>query len=515
MNEINSNTIRFIGLSSGLDVDSIVSTIISAEEVKIDSMRQKKTSAEWKSDELKNVNLLVSSFMDKYFSAASPDTNMNISSSYLSKKVNTTDNKYVTITPTSSATEDSYVIDSISSLATASKAQSSAGISKDSSNKISTTSQLKDLDLNTPLVFNTSTDAEGNVQNTISFNISGVDFQFKDTDTLQTVMNTVNRSSAGVTMSYSSLSDKISIKSKTTGSDSNIEIINKEGNFFADLSGESAFGISTGTVKNGTNAVLSINGYRVEQSTNNFTIDGISYNLLGTTNEEIDFTVSQDIDSIYNKISGFINGYNELITTLNSKISEEKYRTYLPLTDSQEEEMSENEITLWNEKAKSGILKNDSRIRNLLSDIRNAFVQTVEDAGISFSEIGISTGNWAEKGKLHIDETKLRNALANNADQVKNLFLNTSTATDKKQKYGQSGLIQRINESMNNYIKEVKSGVLDQTTKQITSYTDKITDALERLNEKEEALYDQYAALESALSELSSQSSYFSSMLGN
>lgn len=514
MSGISSSSLRFVGMATGLDVDSIVSSLMEAEQLKVDAIKQKQTVLEWKNDELKSVNSQISAFVDKYFSAASPDTNINMNSSFNAKKVDV-DSKYVSITASSSAFEDSYVINSITSLAKGSSAVSSTGISANQQSKISAGMQLKDLNLKTALEFAEGTDTEGNTQKTISFNINGVDFQFKDTDTLQTVFTTVNRSNAGVNMSYSSLSDKITIKSKTLGADSEISITNIEGNFFSDGAVEGASGISTGTVKNGTNAVLSINNYNVEQTSNTFVIDGVTYNLLGTTEEEIDFTITQDIDSIYNRIKGFIDGYNELISNLNSKISEEKYRTYLPLTDSQRESLSEKEIELWEQKAKSGMLKSDSRIRNLLSDIRNAFVQTVEGAGISFSEIGIKTSVWSEKGKLHIDETKLKKALANNTESVSKLFLNASSLGDKYQNYSESGLVQRINNSMKEYIDSVKKYSLDQNTKQISDYSKKVLDVITKLNEKEDYYYAQYAALETAISKLNSQSSYFSSMLGN
>lgn len=514
MNQISSSSIRFVGMATGLDVDSIVSAMIEAEQLKVDAIKQKQTVLEWKSNELKSVNSQVSAFLDKYFSAANPDTNINMNSSFNTKKVDI-NSKYVSITASSSALEESYVINSITSLAKASSAVSGTGISQNQQNKIYTGMQLKDLNLKTSLEFAEGTDTEGNAQNTIAFNINGVDFQFKDTDTLQTVFNTVNRSNAGVNMSYSTLSDKVTIKSKALGADSEILIANTEGNFFSDGAVEGASGIASGIVKNGTNAVLSINNYDVEQTSNNFVIDGVSYNLLGTTDDEIDFTITQDIDSIYTRIKGFVDGYNELIGNLNSKVLEERYRTYLPLTESQKDAMSDKEIELWDEKAKSGMLKSDSRIRKLLTDIRNAFVQTVEDAGLSFSEIGIKTSIWSERGKLHIDETKLKNALAENGESISKLFLNKSDSNDKYQRYSGSGLVQRINDSMKEYINNVKKNVLDQNSKQISNYSDKISYALTKLNEKEAHYYAQYAALESAISKLNSQSSSFSSMLGS
>ena len=40
----------------------------------------------------------------------------------------------------------------------------------------------------------------------------------------------------------------------------------------------------------------------------------------------------------------------------------------------------------------------------------------------SLSAIGITTGDWREKGKLHINEDKLRDAIAKDPDAVMRLF---------------------------------------------------------------------------------------------
>ena len=132
-----------------------------------------------------------------------------------------------------------------------------------------------------------------------------------------------------------------------------------------------------------------------------FTIDGITYNLLKSTSNETSFVVTQDVDSIYNRIKGFIDGYNELVKTLNDKISEPVYRTFLPLTDSQRAEMSESEIKAWEEKSNSGMLNQDSNISQLLFNIRNAFSQSIEGLGITFAEIGITTGDWRKRANAY------------------------------------------------------------------------------------------------------------------
>ncbi|WP_052737997.1 flagellar filament capping protein FliD [Bacillus sp. SA1-12] len=57
---------------------------------------------------------------------------------------------------------------------------------------------------------------------------------------------------------------------------------------------------------------------------------------------------------VVENITRFINSYNELIEKIQSKVNEEKYKGYLPLTDTEREELSEKQQEKWEEMAKSG-----------------------------------------------------------------------------------------------------------------------------------------------------------------
>ena len=65
----------------------------------------------------------------------------------------------------------------------------------------------------------------------------------------------------------------------------------------------------------------------------------------------------------------------------------------------------------------------------------------------------------------------------------------------------------------------VTAGVSDDTksnlAKQISQYTKEMKALNERLEDMEDRYYDQFSAMETALTKLSSQSSWLSSMLGS
>jgi len=64
--------------------------------------------------------------------------------------------------------------------------------------------------------------------------------------------------------------------------------------------------------------------------------------------------------------------------------------------------MSDKEIELWEERAKSGLLRSDSLVSGTLSEMRLALGGMVEGAGgfKHLSQVGITTGAWFEHGKL-------------------------------------------------------------------------------------------------------------------
>lgn len=79
------NGIRFVGLSSGLDTQSVVESMLTQYQSKIDKIKGNKTKAEWRKDAYKEMSLKLSTFRTK--------TLNSIKRSGISSKVNTTYSK--------------------------------------------------------------------------------------------------------------------------------------------------------------------------------------------------------------------------------------------------------------------------------------------------------------------------------------------------------------------------------------------------------------------------------------
>src|SRR5699024_12671238 len=89
-------------------------------------------------------------------------------------------------------------------------------------------------------------------------------------------------------------------------------------------------------------------------------------------------TVTNNVDDAYDNIKNFVDKYNEIIDEMNTSQREEIHRDYPPLTKEQKEEMTDREIDKWEEKAKSGIIRGESSIRNGMLKMRQRSQEKVD-----------------------------------------------------------------------------------------------------------------------------------------
>ncbi len=369
------------------------------------------------------------------------------------------------------------------------------------SNKLNYSSALKDLNFNTTLT-----------GNNLEFEINGVAITGLTKDSnLSDVILAINNSGAGVTVSYSSTTDKFIMQSNATGDISNISMSDTSGNLLKVMFG------GTPEVISGQNAKLIVDGTEIQRNTNTFELDGITIELTGTTSATdfpINLTTSQDTDKIVDSLKSFVEDYNALIAGLNSRIREDAtYKSYPPLTAAQKKEMSDREIELWEEKSKEGLLRNDSNISGLLSSMRTALYSTVDGAGIAIFDIGIETSsNWKDNGKLILDEEKLKAALTTNADAVQKLFTDSTNGLAVKLQDALKAAANVSSASPGTMVQY--AGTKDVLTTNNTLYHEMktISDVINRLNqtyEREKTRYwKQFTAMEQSLANLNTQSSW-------
>lgn len=495
--------LRVGGLASGMDIDSIVADLMKAERIPLDKLTAKKTTYEWQRDAFRSVNTKLKTFDDFLFN------NFSLSSNFNKKTVSNTNSDLLSATANSNAT-GTLSIEKVTQLATAARAvgtevKTTATTTATGSSKMSELGISADTSISLK-----SIKADGTMSDAVKIDI-------KSTDTIDQVVSRINSSNAGVTALFEG--GKLSITAKNTGGNGGTEI-----QVAADTSGViGKLGIDFANITAGKNAKFSVNGLETERSSNTFTISGYSVTLKSTFNVNdtsvapVQLKADTDIDSMVDKVKEFVEKYNELITGMNDSLKEKKYRDFPPLTDEQRKDMSEKEQELWDEKAKSGLLKNDPIIRSGLGDMRNAIYGKVGNgANIidTLSEMGITTSSvYSDGGKLVINEDKLKKALTENPDQVVKTLTNSGTKTDTEDT---RGIVQRLRDSIKDFTGKIekKAGKATFTDQQYTigksliDMNDRITNFQRRLEDVESRYWRQFTAMEKAISQANQQSSF-------
>lgn len=257
---------------------------------------------------------------------------------------------------------------------------------------------------------------------------------------------------------------------------------------------------------------------------------------LGTGTEStvtaVTLTSTTDTQAMTDQIKEFVTKYNELIEGFNDQLKETKYRSYAPLTTEQRKDMSEHEQKIWDEKAKSGLLRSDSLLRDGMSNMRSSFMSPVAGLGDkmmdALAEIGITTSkDIKEGGKLVIDDKKLADAIAKDPDQVAKIFSQSGEITEKevngkKVIEDSRGIAERLRDAMKEMTINIEktAGRSTMTDNQYSLgkkivETDKRMSTLEaRLKSAEARYWKQFSAMEQAINKANSQSSYFAQFSG-
>ncbi|URN85423.1 flagellar filament capping protein FliD [Acetobacterium wieringae] len=384
------------------------------------------------------------------------------------------------------------------------------GFTDGQTDRLNTSKTLADL----PLLKSTNA-----VDGEYKFSINGKNFSFKTTDTLSSVISKVNASDAGVTMSYSTITDKFSLTAKESGAGDNIVVKETAGTLMNAFGLAGTEDVDMDTVA-GKNAILEVNGQSIVRTSNSIEVNGVKIQLLETTatNEKLTISMSENTTTLKDTIKSFVSDYNNMITMMNGLIKENADSDYAPLTDAQKEEMSEKEIETWETKAKVGLLQGDSVLKGITSKMQSMMYGSAVSGGITLFNIGISSAGYAENGKLKIDEEKLDTALKTKGSDIKELFTKETT-----------GLANQLNSIIDGAAKtsgvkgsrgslielagyeSTLSNTENSITESITKTNKSITSLKTKLKTEETYYWNKFSALETAMQQLNTQSSMISS----
>lgn len=473
---------RIGGIASGFDTEQIVEDMMRIERLPLDRLYQQKVRAEWQRDEYRSINTKLTRLADMAF-------NLQFSGSYNLRQAVSSNKNIISVQATGDSHLGSYRI-KVSQLASSGYVISGDQIADKFSHFIEGseepfTIRLKGLN---------NADTEF------------TEIQLTANETIESFVRKVNtHKDLGVNVYYDEHEDRFVFTSKSTGVESNVVLATVP---------EGGTEYQWAKTELGKNAILEINGLQTERSSNTFVLNGTQITLHSTSEEEVRVEVNQDTDKIFNMIKDFVELYNEVIQEVNTKLSEPYYRDFPPLTEEQKKDMTEREIELWEEKAKSGLLRSDRMLSSIVTDIRNTLTSAVKglDGISSLSQIGIKTGPWYEKGKLHIDEAKLRETINERGEELVKLFTNSPGAESNEG----AGIFRKLRTTLDNATKQIsdKAGrdtsTYDQSSlsEQIRNYERRMELMEERLLTIENRYWAQFTAMEKALQQMYSQSDW-------
>lgn len=223
--------------------------------------------------------------------------------------------------------------------------------------------------------------------------------------------------------------------------------------------------------------------------------------------------VTRDTEQIYNGIVKFVDEYNKIIENIHSLLVEDPdYKDYLPLTEEQKAAMSDREIELWEEKSKKGLLRGDSTLNTIWNDLRSTIYRKPTDSDIAIYNIGITTSGSTEYGgQLVINHSKLKEAIASDADAISRMF------TDSV-----DGVATALNEAINRAAKNSsaspgrlvsmagtsKSDTSSTLYKQMKAIDDNLDTLEDRYNSEYNRYWKQFNAMEQMIQQMNQQSSW-------
>jgi flagellar hook-associated protein 2 len=322
-----------------------------------------------------------------------------------------------------------------------------------------------------------------------SFEINGVSISYAASDSVQTILDNINSSSAGVVASYSQATDQFSLTNSATG---NMAIT------ASDTSGTllKSLGLTTAaTTQAGANCEFTVNGGSTLTSTSNTLtasttgITGLSVTATTTSADDNGpqvVNVASDTSNASTAINNFITSFNNVQTYIGAETA---------ISTSTSGKVSTSDLSGY-----SDLTQMQSQLENAVFGAvpgLTGSIKMLNDIGIGF------TGTSPTLSIL--DQTSLTSALTSNSSAVNTLFNGTGGLVSQLDKYvaevtGTNGLLTGDMSALNTNNSDLASQVTRMQTQITASQT---------------TMTAEYIAMESALSKIQSEESSLNSILNS
>jgi flagellar hook-associated protein 2 len=397
--------------STNLDVNSIVSQLMTVERQPITKLNVKEAGYQAKLTAYGSVKGAVASFQSAVQSLSS-------SSKFQAVKATPSDTTVFAASASSIAVAGTYSLE-VTNLAQAQKlvaagqASSTAAIGDGTATTVT-------FDFGT--ISGGSFDAGTGKYTGASFGSSGAGTKSITIDSgnnsLQGIRDAINAAKIGVTATIindgsATAPYRLALSSDNSGVSNSLKITASGGDgTIATLLAHDPAGLPAAQHLNQTvaaqNADFKVNGVAVTKASNTVSdvVQGVTLTLLNKTATAANLTVARDTAAVNSSISGFVKAYNDLAKTL-------------------------KDVSAYDAANKQGaVLQGDSTVRSLQSQLRSmlsAPVAGTSGALTTLSTVGVS---FQKDGTLALNQTKLDSAIASNFSDIASLFAAVGKGTD-------------------------------------------------------------------------------------
>lgn len=390
------------GIGSGLNVESIVSSLMNVERKPLTAVATEKTAYQSQISAYGTLKSALSTFQTALIA-------LTTAAKFNAQTVSSGNTSMFTATANGTASLGDYAI-TVNQLA---KSQKLSSTGFPSTTDTVGTGTLK-------IGFGTY-DATGN---TFTANAAKSDVTINidsSNNTLAGVRDAINASNSSVTATIvnDGSTNRLVITSKDTGEVNSLKIsVTDTGdNGDTDATGLSSLAFDptalSGSGKNMTqmqaakNALFEIDGISIVKASNTVTdsISGVTLNLLATSTNSVNLGVTSNTDAVKASVTAFVEAYNKLDTTLRS-------------------------LTKYDETGKSsGVLLGDATARSVINQIKGVMTNAITSGNTinSLSQIGVA---FQRDGKLALDSTKLSNIMSSNFSDIAAIFATSGKSTN-------------------------------------------------------------------------------------
>ena len=452
------------GIGSGLDLESIISASVDAENVpKMNAFAAKDEALQVELSAIGEVKSALSQLQDTIEKLADPD-NFNKRVANITQPTSD-DGDLISVTPTSDITPGDFKIEVVAI------AQGSRALSEDG-------------------LFATNEDVVSASGGTLSFS-AGPDKTFDLTldagATLSDLRDAINDSDSnfGVTANIINTGSeaKLVLTSTVTGTGNDLVITNDNAeldNVSTVANAGGAGGIGIAAENTAKDAIIKVDGITITNDTNTFK-DAVQDMTITAKRESVDNeTAKLSVDFDRESATTLV---DELITNYNNVIGQLGFQSRIGKP-----------------------LNSDSTIRSLSSQLVNALSTSLTDAGpfesIFDIGLGVDKEGYLEKSTL---VRSLNDALDNNFDDIGKAFA------------GENGIASKFETLLDNYVDT--NGIMkqreDSLNGQISDLEDDVENHQFRMESLEARLREQYAGLDVLLAQMQSTQTYLSAQLAS